>query len=65
MGKVVIHKHPDVEKMNLERARKFLSLPIEEKLQSICSLIRLSVALNNGQPLKKPQGKGLIIRKSR
>jgi hypothetical protein len=63
MGKVVIHNHPDMEKMNLERAKKFLALPIEEKLRSLFSLIQLSVALNNGQPLKKPLGKGLVIRK--
>lgn len=64
MGKLVIHNHPDVEKTNAERAKKFLKLPLEEKLKSLFSLIQLSVVLNNGQPLKKPQGKGLIIVKS-
>ena len=65
MGKLIFNTDPDVEKSNLERAKKFLNLPVEEKLNSLFSLIRLSVILNNGQPLKKPQGKGILITKSR
>jgi hypothetical protein len=63
MGKVVIHSDADVEKLNLERAIRFRDLPFEQKLRSLFSLIQLSVTLNNGQPLKKPLGKGLVIRK--
>jgi hypothetical protein len=65
MGKLIFNTDPDVEKSNLERAKKILNLPVEEKLNSLFSLIRLSVILNNGQPLKKPQGKGILITKSR
>ena len=36
----------------------------ESKIYTLLNLIRISVQLNGGNPLKKPQGKGLIIRKS-
>ena len=64
MGRLIIHSHPDVEKNHLERAKKFLQLSAEAKVRSLFSLIQLSVLLNNGQPLKKPKGKGLIITKA-
>jgi hypothetical protein len=46
-----------------ERATLYLSKSPREKWNELLALIRLSVSLNGGQPLKKPQGKGLIIQK--
>lgn len=47
-----------------ERAALYLSKSPQEKWNELLALIRLSISLNGGQPLKKPQGKGLIIQKS-
>ena len=49
--------------MERERALAFLTLPVEEKLRRLFALIELSVKLNDGKPLKEPQGKGIVIRK--
>ncbi|HTN16834.1 MAG TPA: hypothetical protein VL092_04070 [Chitinophagaceae bacterium] len=46
-----------------ERAAAYNSKSLLEKWNELFALIRLSVGLNDGQPLKKPQGKGLIIQK--
>ena len=46
-----------------ERAVAYNSKSPLEKWNDLFALIRLSVDLNGGQPLKKPQGKGLIIQK--
>jgi len=63
MGKLILHNNPDPERNNLERAKEFAALPDEEKLKRLFALIELSVVLNDGKPLKEPQGKGLVIRK--
>jgi hypothetical protein len=63
MGRVILHTKPDPEKLELERAKQFFLLPLEEKLNRLFALIDLSVKLNNNKPIKQPQGKGLIIRK--
>ena len=63
MGRVVLHSVPDPERMERERALGFLALPLEEKLKRLFALIELSVKLNDGKPLKEPQGKGIVIRK--
>lgn len=44
-----------------EREAEYLSKSPEEKFRQLLSLIRLSIKLNGGQPLKEPQGKGLVI----
>ena len=63
MGRVVLHSLPDPERMERERALAFLTLPVEEKLRRLFALIELSVKLNDGKPLKEPQGKVIVIRK--
>lgn len=47
-----------------ERAVAYNSKSPLEKWNELFALIRLSVDLNAGQALKKPQGKGLVIQKS-
>jgi hypothetical protein len=44
-----------------EREAEYLSQPPEVKLKRLLALIRLSIAMNGGKPLKLPQGKGLVI----
>lgn len=63
MGKLIIHANPNPEKQEVERAAVYKSLPFEEKLKQLFALIDLSVKMNAGMPIKKPQGKGLVIRK--
>lgn len=63
MGRVILHTDPDPERQEQDRAQTFLLLPYEEKLKRLFALIDLSVKLNNNQPIKKPQGKGLVIGK--
>jgi hypothetical protein len=63
MGRVVLHSVPDPERTERERALAFLALPLEVKLKRLFALIDLSVKLNDGKPLKEPQGNGIVIRK--
>jgi len=63
MGRLIIHSEPDPSKLESERSKRFLKLSTTEKINSLFALINLSVMLNNGKPLKYPQGKGIILRK--
>jgi hypothetical protein len=44
-----------------ERIEAYQSLSSQKKILQLLSLIRLSVSLNGGRPIKEPQGKGLVI----
>jgi hypothetical protein len=46
-----------------EREQRYYNLTSEEKFYALLNLNRISVQLNGGQPLKTPQGKGIVIRK--
>jgi len=46
-----------------ERAAVYMSLSPQQKLEELFALIATSCKLNNGNPLKTPQGKGLVISK--
>jgi len=46
-----------------ERAALYKSLSPQQKLEQLFALIETSRKLNNDLPLKKPQGKGIIISK--
>ena len=48
-----------------EREMAYLSLSSLRKFQQLLALIRVSVALNGGKPVKVPQGKGLVISRHR
>jgi hypothetical protein len=66
MGRLIIHSSAlSPEKIQEERALRFLNLPPQEKLFELLALIHLSIAMNGGQPIKKPQGKGIIIQRPR
>ncbi|PWS28928.1 hypothetical protein DHW03_03580 [Pedobacter yonginense] len=47
-----------------EREYTYLKSSSEHKILALLNLNRTSVALNGGSPLKKPQGLGLVIRRS-
>ncbi len=64
MGKVTIRNNPDVEAIESARRNRYKNLPIKEQLIELFALINATILLNNGQPIKKPLGKGLIIKKS-
>ena len=49
------------EQVVREREMAYLALSSKEKFLQLVSLIRISVSLNGGRPLKQPQGKGLVI----
>jgi hypothetical protein len=63
MGKLILHDNPDPERLERERAARFLALSAEDKLKELFALIDLAVKMNGGKPIKEPQGKGIIIRK--
>lgn len=44
-----------------ERMEAYQSLSGQKKMLRLLSLIRLSMSLNGGRPIKEPQGKGLVI----
>ena len=46
-----------------EREHAYLNRSSEQKFLALLNLNRISVQLNGGNPLKKPQGLGIIISK--
>lgn len=46
-----------------ERENIYLSRTPEQRFFGVLQLNHISVTMNGGQPLKLPQGKGIIIRK--
>ena len=48
-----------------EREQKYLDQSSFQKFIELLSLIHLTVQLNDGKPLKFPQGKGVIISKEK
>lgn len=63
MGKILIHEHPDPAGIARRRAGEWMALTAEEQWRRLFQLIRLSIQLNGGKPLKEPRGNGLVIRK--
>lgn len=63
MGRLIIRDVVNTESQDLERAKRYNSLDTTSKLNELFALIDLSVKLNDGKPLKTPQGKGLILTK--
>ena len=63
MGKLIFRDIANVESQDLERAMRFMNLDTTSKLNELFALIDLSVKLNDGKPLKTPQGKGLVLKK--
>lgn len=62
MGKVKIYDTSTPRaQIVAEREAEYLSQSPKEKLSRLFALIRLSVKMNGGNPLKEPQAKGLVI----
>ena len=59
--KLILHKEPDLEKINERRLFENLALSPEERMQKLFNLMKLSILLKNG-PLKKPQSKGIVLK---
>lgn len=51
------------ESIVAERKQIYLNRSAEQKFFSLLKLDRISVQMNGGEPLKKPQGKGIVISK--
>ncbi|TAF47762.1 MAG: hypothetical protein EAZ51_06520 [Sphingobacteriales bacterium] len=58
-------KNLSTESIASQRAQVFLGISTEKKLQLLFNLNRNVVVLNRGKPLKKPQEKGIIIKKNK
>jgi hypothetical protein len=64
MNRVRIHdSSKTIADIELERALRYKNLPCDERLQELFDLINLTVTLNNGAPIKLPQGKGVVLKK--
>lgn len=51
------------ESILAEREERYLNRSAAQKFFALLKLNRISVQMNGGEPLKKPQGKGIIISK--
>lgn len=66
MGKLIIHDATKSrEEIIAERHARFNAKSPQEKIEQLFSLITIAEGLNNNMPLKKPQGKGIIISKKK
>jgi len=64
MGKLTLYDTSiPREKIVEERESIYLSSTPEQRFFSVLQLNHISVTMNGGQPIKSPQGKGIIIRK--
>ena len=63
MAKLIIHKTANLEVRDRERADRFLALSPEDKMKELCHLIELTFLLGGANNRKKPQGKGLVIKR--
>lgn len=66
MGRLKIYS-TDIPRESIvaEREAIYLNRSAEQKIYLLLNLIHTSVQMNGGRPLKQPQGKGIVIRKSR
>jgi hypothetical protein len=64
MAKLILHD-PSLssEQLLWERQQRFLQLSPQEKWAELMALIRVSIMMNGGHPLKQPQGKGIVIQR--
>ncbi|MDQ0639054.1 hypothetical protein QF042_002619 [Pedobacter sp. W3I1] len=64
MGKLKLYDiNTPREALVEERDSVYLSRTPEQRFFGVLQLNYISVTMNGGQPLKSPQGKGIIIRK--
>ena len=66
MGKLIIH---DASKSRgeiiAERHARFNAKSPKEKIEQLFYLVAIAKKFNNNMPLKKPQGKGIVISKKK
>ena len=66
MGRLKIYdQNISRESIVAEREAAYLNRSAEQKFHALLNLNRISVQMNGGNPLKEPQGKGIIIRKAK
>jgi len=64
MGTLKLHDlYTPREEFVKERDNRFLKLSSAEKFYALLHLNQVAIKLNGRRPLKKPQGKGIIISK--
>ncbi|ARS39773.1 hypothetical protein CA265_08970 [Sphingobacteriaceae bacterium GW460-11-11-14-LB5] len=64
MGKLTLYDITIPRETIVEaRENVYLSRTPEQRFFGVLQLNQISVTMNGGQPLKSPQGKGIIIRK--
>lgn len=65
MGRLKIYD-TDIPRESIvaERESVYLNSSAEQKFYALLHLNRISIKMNGGKPLKIPQGKGLVIRKT-
>lgn len=63
MSKLIFHNNANNDSLTRQRSLHFNSLPLSQKLNELFALIDLAVKTSGGQPLKKPVGAGLVLRK--
>jgi len=66
VGRLKIYD-PNISRANIlaERENVYLSRSTEQKIHALLNLNRISVQMNGGKPLKMPQGKGLVISRTK
>ena len=65
MAKVVFHTKPDLEAIELQRMVRFKQLNDAERMKETFKLIELTIELGSEKSIKKPQGKGIVLRKNK
>lgn len=64
MAKVVFHTKPDLEAIELQRMLRFKQMSDAERMKETFKLIELTIELGSEKSIKKPQGKGIVLRKN-
>ena len=65
MAKLIIHKHgKDPEEINERRLLENLNLTPKQRWEKMFNLMALSALFKKG-PLKKPQGLGVVLTRSK
>lgn len=61
--RINLRKEQEIENVETDRRKRFYGLSGEEKMKELCYLIELSMLLSGEGTLKKPDGRGIIIKR--
>ncbi|MCB0669118.1 MAG: hypothetical protein KDC80_25010 [Saprospiraceae bacterium] len=61
--RLIIKKEREIENSEADRRRRFGQLSGEEKMKELCYLIELTILMGGELRLKKPGGRGIVIKK--